>query len=136
MNVARRPGPVPAVVCHERGHHPAPGDDFLDPVLVHEPVVGRLESVVVADVQLELPGTGLRVAGLDLDAGLGELVPDGGDQVLVQAAAVDAVGVGPGPDRLQPPARVSQRGEIAAGDGTIILYPDISPRTLRTGAGT
>src|SRR6202034_3858126 len=97
MYVAGRPGPVPAGLGHERGHHPAPGHDFLDPVLVDEAVVGRLEGVVVADVQLELPGTGLRVAGLDLDPGLGELVPDGGDQVLVQAAAVDAVGVGPGP---------------------------------------
>ena len=65
--------------------------------------------------------------------GLGELVPDGGDQVLVEAAAVDAVGVGPGPDRLQPPAGVPQRGEVAAEDVELVLDPDLRLEAVRAG---
>src|SRR5580692_3201964 len=62
-----------------------------------------------------------------------ELVSHGGDQVLVQAAAVDTVGVRPGPDRLQPPARLPERGEVAAEDVELVLDPDLRLEAVRAG---
>src|SRR5215813_8976356 len=46
-------------------------------------------------------------------------------QCLVEAAAVDAVGIGSRPDRLQPPACLCQRGEVAVEEVELVLDPDL-----------
>src|SRR5208282_6627203 len=63
-----------------------------------------------------------------------ELVADRGDQLLIQAPAVDTVGVRPGPDWLQPPARVPQCFEVAAEDIELVLDPDLRLEAVRAGA--
>jgi len=132
--VTGRAGPVAARLGHERGHEAVLGGYLLDAVLVHERIVGRLERVVVADVQLELARAGLRVAGLDRYAGQGQLTADLPDQVLVQAAAVHAVGVGARPERLQPPAGLRQRGQVTTEQVELVLNPDLRLQTVRAGA--
>src|SRR6202041_2340849 len=76
---------------------------------------------------------GLRVARLYGYAGHGQLTADLPDQVLVQAAAVNAVGVGACPERLQPPAGLRQRGQVAAEQVELVLDPGLRLQAVRAG---
>ena len=65
--------------------------DLLGAVLVDDVVVGHRQRVVVAEVDLLLPGPRLALRGLDADAGAVHPVPDLAEQRLVVGRREDVV---------------------------------------------
>ena len=83
VHVARGADVVHRPLGHE-GRGPALlRRDLLDPVLEHEVVVGGDEGLVVGDVHLVLPPSGLSLGELDGDAGGAHLVADAAQDVLL-----------------------------------------------------
>ena len=74
VEVARRAGPGVIGLGHEGDAPAVEVGDLLRPVLEEHAPVGRLENVVVADVDLVLAGRGLALGELDRDPRRGHLV--------------------------------------------------------------
>ncbi len=99
VDVAGGTGGVHRPLGHEGGGPAVLTGDLLHAVLEHEVAVGDLEGGAVGDVDLVLADAGLALRELDRDAGLGHLVADAGDDVLLarrlqELVVLDRRGVG------------------------------------------